>query len=716
MTTLYGIYLQYLVVLLSMRSTLFLVLLALAFSCSKNKETDMQTDHKTPNNLINETSPYLLQHAYNPVEWYPWGEEALAKARKEDKPILVSIGYSSCHWCHVMERESFENDSIAEIMNKYFINIKVDREERPDVDQIYMDAVQAMGGNGGWPLNVFLLPDQKPFYGGTYFPPSGWAQLLQNVEVAFREKRDELEGAANTLTKALSSSDLEKYNLSPQKSAFQVSELDSMYSLLSKRFDRELGGMNRAPKFPMPGSWEFLLNYYAISKDETALKQLTLTLDEIAKGGIYDQAGGGFARYSVDAQWLVPHFEKMLYDNGQLVSLYANAYKLTKSPLYKSVVYQTIDWLKREMTDDSGGFYAALDADSEGVEGKFYIWTKDEFDEVLGDDAGLMASYYNVTEEGNWEHGNNILHKKISDTDFAKLNNISVSALTELVEKSNNKLLSKRVDRIRPGLDDKVLAAWNGLMIKGLVDAYEAFGEKEFLKLAISNANFILDKMVVNGQLKRTFKDNKASIDAYLEDYAFVIHGFVALYEATFDERWLKEADSLMNYAITNFFDEEEQFFFFTDNESEALIARKKEVFDNVIPASNSQMAINLYTLGTLFDNEDYLNKSKHMLSSMATLVQEEPNYTYNWGILYQKMAFGNAEIAIVGPNVDTFRKQFAEHFYPFKILMGTARESQLPLMEYKTMVNDKTTIYVCYNKTCKLPVNSFEDALKQLK
>ncbi len=699
-----------------MRCTILLFILALSQGCTTNQKTDMQTEHKTPNHLINETSPYLLQHAYNPVDWYPWGSEALEKAKNENKPILVSIGYSSCHWCHVMERESFENDSIAAIMNKYFINIKVDREERPDVDQIYMDAVQAMGGNGGWPLNVFLLPNQKPFYGGTYFPPSGWIELLKNIDTAYKGRRDELEGAANSLAKSLSSSELEKYNLSPQKSEFHVDELDSMYSKLSKRFDTTLGGMDRAPKFPMPGSWQFLLNYYAVSKDEKALSQLTLTLDEIAKGGIYDQVGGGFARYSVDAEWLVPHFEKMLYDNGQLVSLYSNAYKLTKSSLYKHVVYQTIDWLKREMTDPSGGFYAALDADSEGVEGKFYIWTKAEFDEVVGKNAALMTAFYNVTDEGNWEHGNNILHNKLSNEEFAKANGISIDELTEIVNSTNKALLDKRASRIRPGLDDKVLAAWNGLMIKGLIDAYEAFGEEEFLTLATTNANFIQDRMIIDGRLKRTFKEDKASIDAYLEDYAFVIQAFTALYQATFDEKWLKEADSLMKHANANFFDEKEQFYFFTDNESEALIARKKEVFDNVIPASNSQMAINLYTIGTLLDNEDYLEKSRHMLSSMARLVLEEPNYTYNWGILYEMMSFGSAEVAIVGDEAELIRKQLAEHFYPFKILMGTKTESQLPLMEYKTMVNDKTTIYVCYNKTCKLPVNSFEAALKQLK
>ncbi len=668
------------------------------------------------NHLINSSSPYLLQHAYNPVEWYPWGEEALEKAKKEDKPIIVSIGYSSCHWCHVMERESFENDSIAAIMNKYFINIKVDREERPDVDQIYMDAVQAMGQNGGWPLNVFLTPDQKPFYGGTYFPPNGWTKLLTNISTAFEHQRSEINASADKLTDALSTSALIKYDLKAGDVSYSKEKLDTIYQKLSNRFDEKRGGFERVPKFPMPGNWNLLLQYHHYTGNKDALNQVILTLDEIAYGGIYDQVGGGFARYSVDGDWLVPHFEKMLYDNGQLISLYSQAYKLTQKPLYKEVVYQTIEWLKREMLDQSGGFYSALDADSEGEEGKFYIWTKEEFDEILGNDAEIMGLYYNITSTGNWEEEKNILHKKVSNEAFSKAQNISIDQLEELVESSNHKLLNKRAERVRPGLDDKVLSGWNGLILKGLTDAYDAFGDKAFLSLAIDNANFLTDRMIQNGKLMRSFKSDHATIDAYLEDYAFVIDGFLGLYQSTFNEKWLHTANELMIYANKNFYDNDEKFYFFTDNDSEALIARKKEVFDNVIPASNSQMALNLFTLGVLLDNDDYTKKSDSMLAAMIKLTSEEPAYTYNWGILYGMKIYSTAEIAIVGKDFNKMRSKFASHYHPNKILMGTEKESKLPLLAHKTANKGETTVYVCYNKTCKLPVTEFDAALKQLK
>lgn len=690
-------------------------LIVLIAGCTSTNDNSM-TEHGEANKLINSTSPYLLQHAYNPVEWYPWGEEALARAKAEDKPIIVSIGYSSCHWCHVMERESFENDSIAAIMNANFINIKVDREERPDVDQIYMDAVQAMGQNGGWPLNVFLTPDQKPFYGGTYFPPNGWTQLLTNITDAFQNNRSELEASANKLTNALATSELIKYDLNPQDAEYTVERLDSMFQKMAARFDTELGGNDRAPKFPMPGSWNFLLQYHHYSGNQQALDQVLLTLNNIAFGGIYDQAGGGFARYSVDAEWLVPHFEKMLYDNGQLVSLYSQAFKLNQSTEYKKVVYQTVDWLKREMLDESGGFYAALDADSEGEEGKFYVWSKTEFDQLLGKDAQIMGLYYNIVEEGSWEDGKNILHRTLSEEQFATENNLSIAELSALVAATDKKLLDARANRIRPGLDDKVLSGWNGLMLTGLCDAYDAFGEPEFLSLAQNNAEFLLSEMIVDGKLSRSYKNGVSSIDGYLEDYAAVIEGFIALYQSTLDEKWIYAAQELMEYANTHFYDEKEKFYYFTDNESEALIARKKEVFDNVIPSSNSMMANNLYILGIIFDNEDYKEKSQAMLSSLVKLTISEPSYTYNWAKLYGFMTGNTAEVVIVGEELDSMRAQFASTYLPNKVLMGTNTSSQLPLLDQKSQLRDKTTVYVCYNKTCKLPVNDFESALKQIK
>ncbi|UII24345.1 thioredoxin domain-containing protein [Fulvivirga ligni] len=667
------------------------------------------------NHLIHSTSPYLLQHAYNPVEWYPWGEEALNKAKAEDKPILVSIGYSSCHWCHVMEKESFENDSIAEIMNKHFICIKVDREERPDVDQIYMDAVQAMGQNGGWPLNVFLTSDQQPFYGGTYFPPNGWAQVLTQIAQVYETKREEVEASAKELTDAIATSEIIKFRLKSDGTDLNREALDSMFQNFSQRFDTEKGGFNRAPKFPMPANWLFLLRYYHITNNQPALRQLELTLDEIAKGGIYDQVGGGFARYSVDADWLVPHFEKMLYDNGQLVSLFSEAYLVTKKPLYKHVVYQTIDWLEREMTNAEGGFYSALDADSEGEEGKFYVWTDEELNQILHDDADLIKAYYNVNKPGNWEEGKNILHKALSDDEFASKYSLSSEKLNEKIYKANQLLLEERAKRVRPGLDDKALTCWNALMLKGLVDAYNTFGEDKFLQLAIKNASFIKNEMMQDGKLFRSFKEGKTSIDGYLEDYAFTIDAFSALYQATFDEAWLESALELTEYTLVHFYDKEEELFFFSDNSSEKLIARKKEIFDNVIPASNSQMAINLHMIGTLYDNEEYKSKSSHMLAKVKTLLTTETAYLSNWGNLYTYLLNPTAEIAIVGNEALAFRNEFVKRYVPNKILMGTTSSSDLPLLEEKTAAGSKTTIYVCYNKTCKLPVHEVEKAYEQL-
>ncbi|MEP2772892.1 MAG: thioredoxin domain-containing protein [Fulvivirga sp.] len=695
-------------------------LIAISISCSSpqtnTKDMENPTTHNgEPNRLINASSPYLQQHAYNPVDWYPWGQEALEKAKKEDKPIIVSIGYSSCHWCHVMERESFENDSIAEIMNEHFVSIKVDREERPDVDQIYMDAVQAMGQNGGWPLNVFLTSDQKPFYGGTYFPPQSWAQLLTNVAKAYENKRQEIEESADQLTNAISTSEVIKFELDPSDKPFETDVLKDAYISLSKNFDRRRGGFDRAPKFPMPANWLYLLRYYHFSEDKDALRQLEATLDGMANGGIYDQAGGGFARYSTDADWLVPHFEKMLYDNGQLMSLFSEAYTITGKALYKEVVYQTTDWLEKEMLKN-GGFYSALDADSEGEEGKFYVWTQEEFNNIVGSNAQLMADYYNVTANGNWEHGKNILHKTKSDEEFAKKNDLSIEALRSTVEDTDAKLLKARAKRVRPGLDDKILSGWNGLMLKGLADAYEAFGDERFLNLALGNAQFIEKNMIDNNQLYRSYKDSQASIDGYLEDYAFVIDGFIALYQVTFDEHWLSMAKSLTDYTLEHFYDAKEGMFYFTDDSSQKLIARKKEVFDNVIPASNSQMAINLYLLGVIYDNSDYKEKSKNMLSRMSKLISDQVAYLSNWAILYSYMATPTAEISIVGNKAAQLRNGLFKTYHPNKVVMGAKDSSELPLMKGKYPIDEQSTIYVCYNKTCKLPVHNVEQALEQLK
>jgi len=676
-----------------------------------------------PNRLIHETSPYLQQHAHNPVDWYPWGEEALTKARTENKPILVSIGYSACHWCHVMERESFEKEQVAEVMNADFVCIKVDREERPDVDAIYMDSLQAMGTRGGWPLNVFLMPDAKPFYGVTYLPAQNWVQLLRSVKNAFENHHDDLVKSAEGFTSNMLIKESEKYDLYPGQERGEavpsIDDLHEMFEKMKQHFDTEKGGMDRAPKFPMPSIYKFLLRYYALTQNPEALRHIELSLNRIALGGIYDHVGGGWARYSVDDEWFIPHFEKMLYDNGQLLSIYSEAYTLTKNELYKSRVYETIDWLEREMASAEGGFYSALDADSEGVEGKFYIWTQSELKLIFGDDFEWFSKLYNIRASGNWEHGYNHLH--LAPNPQWGLNAGKTPSLTGegwggiQYKNALQKLFIARESRIRPGLDDKILASWNGLMLKGLTDAYRAFGEEKFKTLALNNARFLKEKMTSNQQLWHNYKNGKATIVGFLEDYATVVDAYIGLYQATFQEEWLDEALKLTAYVVENFYDAEDELFYFTDSNAEDLIARKKEVFDNVIPASNSLMAQNLYWLGTIFDHGDYVKLADWMLLKMKRALLTDVQWVTNWAALYALRTQPTAEIAIVGKEADALRKELESRFVPNKIVVGTQTRSDLPLLQERTAKNDLTTIYVCFNKTCNLPVHTINDVWTQL-
>ncbi|GAB3636916.1 thioredoxin domain-containing protein [Hymenobacter arcticus] len=669
------------------------------------------------NRLAHETSPYLLQHAHNPVDWYPWGPEALTRAQAEQKPIIVSIGYAACHWCHVMERESFENEQVARVMNEYFVCIKVDREERPDVDQVYMEAVQAMGVQGGWPLNVMLTPEAKPFYGGTYFPPTNWVKLLENIAQAYAgEHRAELDGSAERFAQVLQTSELEKYGAlnEPVGPSVNDEEFKLLAYNIAQRYDRERGGTNRAPKFPMPSIWRFLLRAHHISGSQQILSQVNLTLREMAWGGIYDQVGGGWARYSVDAEWLVPHFEKMLYDNGQLLSLYSEAFQVTQDPLYREVVYQTVAWVRRELTNPEGGFYSSLDADSEGEEGKFYVWTREELQQHLGDEEPLAAAYYNCTGVGNWEHGNNILHRRQADADFAQAHNLELPVLTKLVQGWQKTLLAARTQRVRPGLDDKVLTGWNALMLSGLVAAYRAFGDADFLELALRNAKFLQQNLRQGPRLFRTWKNGRATINGFLEDYALVIEAYLALYEATFAENWLREAEALTTYVLANFFDPAEQQFFYTDASAEPLIARKKELFDNVIPGSNSVMANNLLRLGRHLENVDYQALATAMLGQVQALAAKEPQHLTNWASLYVALLRPGAEVAITGPQAEEFRQELSRHFLPNNVLAGSLTTSDLPLLQGRGH-DSQTTLYVCRNQTCQLPVRSVAEALAQL-
>ena len=664
-----------------------------------------------PNRLAHETSPYLLQHAYNPVDWYPWGPEALARAQAEQKPILVSIGYAACHWCHVMERESFEHEAVAAVMNTHFVCIKVDREERPDVDQVYMDALHAMGVQGGWPLNVFLTADAKPFYGGTYFPRANWTQLLANIGEAYAgEHRNELEQSAARFMIAIGTSELAKYGTTVG-GGVSADEFKLLLYNLGLKFDRERGGTNRAPKFPMPSIWQFLLRAHATTGSKEALKQTVLTLREMAWGGIYDQAHGGFARYSVDSEWLVPHFEKMLYDNGQLVSLYSEAFQLTGEPLFRNVVYDTVEFVRLELTSEDGGFFSSLDADSEGEEGKFYVFTKDELREILGPEEPLFSDYYNCTEEGNWEHGRNILHRRESDVDFAAHHHLRPEALARAVAGWKQKIMALRSTRVRPGLDDKILTGWNTLMLQGLTDAYRAFGEPEFLAMAERNAAFIEQNLRRGPQLWRTFKAGTAHINGFLEDYALVIQAYISLYEVTFAEQWLRTAETLMEYAVAHFFDPNETQFFYTDSSAEPLIARKKELFDNVIPASNSVMAHNLRRLGRHLDRPDYVDLAAAMLAQVRELVAKEPQHLVNWASLYAALLHPGPEIAIVGHRADAFRAELNQQFLFDTVLAGGPKMGPLPLLQHRPVRPGHTDVYVCRNYACQAPVQTVADA-----
>jgi uncharacterized protein YyaL (SSP411 family) len=671
-------------------------------------------DHKHTNHLINETSPYLLQHAHNPVEWYPWGEEALAKAKAENKMLLISVGYAACHWCHVMEHESFENEEVAAVMNEHFVCIKVDREERPDIDQIYMSAVQLMTGSGGWPLNCFALADGRPFYGGTYFPTNRWLDVLGKLANEFKNNPEKVEEYAARLTQGVVESEVIAKNENPAK--FTSEMLDEMVVKWKASFDTIEGGANRAPKFMLPNNYNFLMRYAALGNHDYIDTQVKLTLDKMAYGGLYDQIGGGFTRYSTDKLWKVPHFEKMLYDNGQLISLYSEAYTRYRNPLYKEIVYQSIDFCLRELYAGDGVFYSSLDADSEGEEGKYYVWSNEEFKLITGDDFGVMKSYYNIGGKADWEHGNNILLRNDTDSKVAESLGITAEELSKIVARSNAALLAHREKRIHPGLDDKSLTSWNALMLQGLTNAYISFGDERFLNLAIKSAEFItITQRREDGGLNHNYKNGKSNINGYLEDYSQSIEGLFKLYEATFDEKWLVEAEKLSQYAITHFYDEKSGMFFFTSDLDPALVARKMELTDNVIPSSNSSMANALFLVGTVMDNRDFLAKSETMLNNIQNQMPGYGAGYSHWGNLMLRNVHPLYEIAITGNEAIEKRGELEKYYIPNKIVLGGENESQIPLLAGK-YVKGETMFYVCVNKACQLPTVSLDAALGQIK
>ncbi len=674
------------------------------------------------NRLINESSPYLLQHAHNPVDWYPWGKEAFEKAKQEKKLVLVSIGYSACHWCHVMEKESFEDAEVAALMNTKYVCIKVDREEHPEVDMLYMDAINVLTGRGGWPLNCFTLPDGKPVYGGTYFRKQDWVQLLMNLDNLFRKEPEKVNELSAELEKGILS-----ISLIPDAQKGKIEKdfvfLETYTNAIAASFDTVLGGYNYSPKFPMPNNYEFLLYYAYVLKNMDKIdgarpveKHVYLTLDKMAMGGIYDQVGGGFARYSTDSFWKAPHFEKMLYDNGQLMSLYAHAHKRNPNELYKDVVHGIYNFVSGKLTSPIGAFYCALDADSEGIEGEYYVWKKEELNELLGSDFSLFASYFSINESDVWEHDKYILQRKKSDTAFCAEHKITLEDF--LLKKKNwlEILNERREKRVPPGLDDKTLASWNGLMLKGLADAYKAFKEPSFLELAITNANFIKNKLIKpDHSLWHSFKNGKAYIEGFLDDYAFVVNAFITLYEVTFNEEWLEMASNLASYAIKHFYDAEKSVFYYTHNKQESILVRKAEILDNVIPASNSEMAIVLHKLGHMLSNDDYLELSEAMLLSVKERMMDYPQGYTNWAMLLLNHHVRFYEVAVTGNLATMFRAKINKKYLPNMVLVGAEKSSNLEMLKER-FAGDRTLVYVCENKTCLLPFSSTAEAIKAIK
>lgn len=683
--------------------------------------------HKHTNRLINETSPYLLQHAHNPVDWFPWGEEALQKAKEEDKPILVSIGYAACHWCHVMERESFEDEATAALMNEGFINIKIDREERPDLDHIYMDAVQAMTGSGGWPLNVFLTPDAKPFYGGTYFPPrrafnrSSWQEVLQGISQAFRERRSEIDAQAENMVDHLrKSSSFGLQQQGAQQEIFNRKMLDLAAENVLKSADMEWGGFGSAPKFPQTFIIQFLLRYHYITRQNDVAKMpgpveaALLSLDRMIQGGIYDQLGGGFARYSTDAEWLAPHFEKMLYDNALLVSVLSEAYQLTGRERYREVIEETIAFVRRELFHPQQGFYAALDADSEGEEGKFYVWQKREVEDILGQEAELFCKYYDITNQGNWE-GTNILRVKQTPEEFAAVHNLPVDELHAMLKKCRLRLLENRERRIRPQLDDKIILGWNALMNTACSKAFEATGVEEYRQLAIANMQFLLGKMVVadgSGAFHHTWKNDSAKHPAFLDDYAFLVQALLQLHGITADTKWLLKAREIASHVADHFSEEQTGFFYFTREGQPDVIVRKKEVFDGAVPSGNAVMAANLYHLSIFFDRVDWRERSFRMVGSLGKTITGYPTSFGVWNTLLTEMVAGTAEIAVVGKNAGELHLRLLKEYLPHRVLMASfAGDDTFPLLAGKPST-DPAAIYLCRDYACLQPVNTVKDLM----
>ncbi len=667
------------------------------------------------NELSKETSPYLLQHAQNPVHWKAWNDKTIKEALHKEQLIIVSIGYSACHWCHVMEHETFENEAAAQVMNAYFTSIKVDREERPDIDAVYMKAVQIMTQRGGWPLNVVCLPDGRPIWGGTYFKIDEWTETLNQLQNLYRTKPEKLLEYAQKLQEAIQSLNQLPIEKKPTSTEILLEELVAKWT---KSFDHEFGGMARAPKFMMPNNYDFLMRYGFQNKEEDLLKFVDLTLTKMAYGGLFDTIEGGFSRYSVDMKWHVPHFEKMLYDNGQLLSLYANAYKRTKNPLYQEVIEKTITFLQTNLDNNEGGFYSALDADSLNEnnvleEGAFYVWKKSDLQILIKEDFEMFSKVFNINQFGHWEHGNYVLIQSESLEEIATSFKISTSEFHQKKKNWEQILFIERQKRNPPRLDDKCLTSWNALTLTGFVESFKALQNPLYLDLALKNAHFISEKLwSPDGNLFRSYKIGKATINGFLEDYVCVIQSFIALFEVTFDEKWLHSAKQLMDYSMEHFYDTNRKFFSYTSDLDSALISKHYEIEDNVIPASNSIMAQNLYKLSVHFSNSFYEETAQEMLYQILANI-DYPSAFSNWLNLALDISKAK-ELAIVGPNALSELYKLNSHYLPNILISGSIENSTLSFLSNRFQ-KEKTLFYLCENRTCQAPTENSEEVLKMI-
>jgi hypothetical protein len=665
------------------------------------------------NALVHESSPYLLQHAHNPVDWHPWGPEALEKAVREDKLLLVSIGYAACHWCHVMEKESFEDDEVAEVMNEHFICVKVDREERPDVDHYFMTAVQLTGAQGGWPLNVVALPDGKPLWGGTYFPKENWMYALRELNRLYHEKRDDTVSHAGNLAHGI-----QQVSLKVERGAEAPVTQELIRNAVEKwkyHFDLTHGGRRGQPKFPMPVNLEFLIHFAHTSADQEVMDFVMLTLRKMAMGGIYDQPGGGFARYSVDEIWKVPHFEKMLYDNAQLLSVYAKAWQVSGDPLFGQVIRETTGWLEREMTHPDGAFYSSLDADSEGVEGKFYTWKASELKQVIGAEYPVFAEYFNINELGYWEEDRYILLRTRDHQEFAAIAGITEAELAVRVAGWKSRLLQEREKRVRPGLDDKTLTSWNALMIQGLCDAAKATGESHFREMALKNGEFLRNNLMTSdGSLFHNWKNGKPSVDGFLEDYALLTQAFISLFAITGEESWIKSAHRLVIHTLEHFYDPEHNLFYFSRKDHHDITGNHYQTEDNVIASSNSVMALNLLRLSRIFSEPEWERLAAKMARNITSSFAAYPYAYANWGRFLLMLTGNTREVAVSGENALPVISGIQQKYLPDVIFAASTGDSSLPLLKNR-YVAGKTQVYVCSNGSCRLPVETASEAMKLL-